>query len=210
MAHLILVRHGLSEWNKLGLWTGLTDVGLIPEGKEEAKRAAESIRGIPIDVAYTSLLKRAQETLSIMLTTLGKSAMPVFEEAALNERDYGIYTGKNKWQVKEEVGEEEFKKIRRGWEYPVPGGENLKEVYERVVPFYQKDISPRLARGENVLVVASGNSLRALVKYLEHLTVEQVTNLEFGVGEVYVYDIGAHDVVLSKDIRAANSRRGTI
>ena len=112
MAKLILVRHGTSEWNALGLWQGWTDIPLAPKGKEDALRAAESLRGIKIDRAYTSVLKRAKDTWGIMKDALGISP-PTVEHQALNERHYGIYQGKNKWEVKEQVGEEEFQKIRR-------------------------------------------------------------------------------------------------
>lgn len=209
MSFLILVRHGTSEWNALGLWQGWTDIPLAPQGKEEALRAAESLRDIRIDRAYTSVLKRSKETWEIMRNAL-RISPPTVEHQALNERHYGIYQGKNKWQVKEQVGEEEFQKIRRSWDHPIQDGEHLKDVYNRIVPYYEKNILPDLKSGKNVLVSAHGNSLRALVKYLEDLSIDEVLKLEFGIGEVYVYTIDAEGKITNKEIRAANPKRGKI
>src|ERR1700690_3642621 len=169
MAYLILVRHGKSQWNLLGKWTGFTDVDLVQEGIEEARRAAEAIKDIRIDCAFTSDLKRAKQTFVEICNALHSPEIKQVEDPALRERDYGAYTGKNKWEVKEEIGEEAFQRIRRGWDVPIPGGETLKDVYDRVVPYYTSRILPELLSGKNLLVVAHGNSLRALVKYLEHI-----------------------------------------
>jgi 2,3-bisphosphoglycerate-dependent phosphoglycerate mutase len=203
MAHLILVRHTKSEWNKLGLWTGWTDVSLAEEGRVQAKTTAENVRDLVIDHAYTSTLKRVKETWDIVQKTLGWD-IPTSENAALNERHYGIYTGKNKWEIQKQVGEEEFKKIRRSWNHPIPEGETLEDVYNRIVPFYEKEILPQLMMGKNVALIASGNSLRALVKRLEQLSEEDVLDLEFGIGEVYVYDIDPRGTIVGKKILAAN------
>jgi len=204
MAKLILVRHGKSEWNALGLWTGWTDVSLAPEGVEEAKRAGQALKDIKIDKAYVSALKRAQETLSGIVGELGYE-IPTVITPAINERDYGIYTGKNKWQVKEEIGEEGFNAIRRGWDVPVPKGETLKVVYERTVPYYQNTILPELMAGKNVIVSAHGNSLRALAKYLENVSDDGVANLEIGTGEIHMYEIDKDGKVVGKEVRASNS-----
>jgi 2,3-bisphosphoglycerate-dependent phosphoglycerate mutase len=206
MSKLVLVRHGKSEWNKLGLWTGLTDVSLTDEGREEAKRAGRSIaeQKIDIDKAYTSSLKRTKETLAEIESVLGKKISAKEESPAINERDYGVYTGKNKWQIKEEVGEEEFKRIRRGWDTFIPNGESLKDVFERVMPFYNKSVLPDLKAGKNVLLVGSGNSLRALVKGLEKISDADIGNLEFGTGEVYVYEIDNEGNILHKNILVDN------
>lgn len=205
MAYLVLVRHGKSEWNALGKWTGFTDVSLDQAGREEARRAAEAIRDIPLDCAFVSDLKRAQETLAEMSQVLNTSDLPVVIDSALKERDYGAYTGKNKWEVQKEIGDEAFQRLRRGWDEPVPQGETLKDVYARVVPCYTARILPELEAGKNVLVVAHGNSLRALVKYLEHVPDEQVAMLEIATGEVYVYTIDAAGQVAGKDVRATHS-----
>jgi len=207
MAYLILVRHGKSEWNKLGKWTGWTDVGLADEGREEARRAAEAIKDIHIDHVHVSTLKRAHETFKEMCGVLNAQHLEPKANAALDERSYGIYTGKNKWQVKEEIGEEEFKKIRRGWDHPIPEGETMKDVHDRAVPYYTEHILPELRRGENVLVVGHGNTFRALVKYLESMSDEGVSDLEFGTGEVYMYDVDKTGTIIGKTIRAANPNK---
>jgi 2,3-bisphosphoglycerate-dependent phosphoglycerate mutase len=210
MAKLILVRHSKSEWNELGKWTGWTDVDLNEQGRADAKTTAEALNDIEIDQAFVSKLKRAQQTLEIILNEIGQTAVPTTETAALNERDYGIYTGKNKWEVKEEVGEEEFQNIRRGWEHPIPEGETMKKVYERVVPFYENEVLPLLKDGKNVILAAHGNSLRALVKYLEDLSVEELMALEFGIGEAYVYEVDKSGKIENKQIRAKNPLAGKI
>lgn len=207
MAYLILVRHGKSEWNKLGKWTGWTDIGLVEEGLEEARRAAESIKGIKIDHVHVSTMKRAHETFEEMKGVLGLEELKPKVHSALKERSYGIYTGKNKWQVKEEVGEEEFKKIRRSWDHPIPEGETMKDVHDRVVPYYKEHILAELKRGENVLAIGHGNTFRALVKYLEGLSEEGVSDLEFGTGEVYIYNIDKAGKIVGKEIRAANPNK---
>ncbi|MEA2641635.1 MAG: 2,3-bisphosphoglycerate-dependent phosphoglycerate mutase [Chloroflexota bacterium] len=205
MAYLALVRHGQSEWNQLGLWTGLTDVTLNDIGREEAARAAAGIGDVRFDVAFTSTLQRAQETLDVILTKLGQKDVPIIRDAALNERNYGDLTGKNKWAIREEFGEEQFLKWRRSWDYPIPNGESLKDVYERVVPYYTTHILPELAAGKNVIVVAHGNSLRALVKYLEAISDEMISALEIGTAEVYLYDVAPDGKIVDKQIRAVNT-----
>lgn len=206
MAYLILVRHGKSEWNKLGQWTGLTDVELAGEGVLEARDAAEAIRDVPVHEVHTSALTRAKQTFEEIKKTLGwKVESQAFP--ALNERDYGIYTGKNKWQVKEEIGEEEFQKLRRGWDTPVPKGESLKDVHTRVVPHYKNEIHPRVLAGRTVLVVAHGNSLRALVKHLENIPEDKIAELEIGTGEVYCYEFDKEGKIVNKTIRAANPNK---
>lgn len=201
MSQLILVRHGESEWNLRGIWTGLTDIGLSEKGKEQAKLVGEKLKGFPIDFAFTSVLIRAKQTINEIKNVLGID-VPTFEDKALNERDYGIYTGKNKWEIKKEVGDEQFQKIRRGWDVPIENGESLKDVYNRVVPYFQTEILPKLKEGKNVLIVAHGNSLRALVKYLENLLDAQVENLEIAVGEIYIYSLNEQNVIVSKQIKS--------
>lgn len=204
MAKLVLVRHGESEWNAKGLWTGWTDVNLSENGHEEAKKAGEVLKDITPDVAYTSALKRAQQTLEEIQGVIGTSLIPTADKA-LNERSYGDFTGKNKWEVKEQVGEEEFQKLRRSWDYPPANGESLKMVYERVLPYYQSEIEPKLKDGKNVIIAAHGNSLRALIKYLENVSDEDITTLELATGGVYVYDIDAEGKVTAKEIRGSNT-----
>jgi 2,3-bisphosphoglycerate-dependent phosphoglycerate mutase len=199
MAYLLLLRHGESVWNKKGIWTGLTDVSLSDKGKEEAKSAANLIKNISLDFVFTSPLKRATETYEIIKKELSLSLIQK-EHTALNERDYGSFTGKNKWEIQKEVGEDQFLRIRRGWNAPIPNGETLKDVYDRVVPYFQSEIEPLLKNGKNVLIVAHGNSLRALVKYLEHVSDDDVSKVEFTTGQVWVYDFDENGTTTSKKI----------
>ncbi len=201
MAALALVRHGESTWNARGVWTGWKNPPLSKKGRQEAQDAAEQLRGIKFDIAFTSTLSRAKEALEIIKKTLGISDLPTIESPALNERNYGDYTGKNKWEVKKELGEEGFQQLRRGWDLPIPNGETLMDVYNRVVPYYKNEILPKIKQGENVLISAHGNSLRALVKYLDGLTDEEVENLEIATGEVIVYRIDREGKIVSKEIR---------
>ncbi len=205
MAKLILVRHGESLWNKEGKWTGLTDIALSDKGHEEAKNAGRTISEIPIDIAYTSPLLRAIQTLEDINSSRIPPISQITQNKALNERDYGDYTGKNKWAIKKQVGNEEFLKIRRSFAFPIPNGESLKNVYERVVPYYKSEIEPKLKEGKNVLISAHGNSLRALVKYLENISDGDIPNLEIATGEIYIYDTDKEGKVASKEILAAHS-----
>lgn len=206
MALLVLVRHGKSEWNHLGLWTGLVDVDLASEGIEEANRTGKLLSDIQFDHLYSSELYRAQRTLMEVVEATGKESYHEAEShRALNERDYGEFTGKNKWQVKAEVGDERFHRIRRHFNEPIPGGETLKDVHDRVVPFYESSILPHLMQEKNVLVVAHGNSLRALAKHLEGLSEEEVANLEIGTGEAHCYHIDQTGTIMSKEVRGANT-----
>lgn len=201
MAYLILVRHGESEWNAKGLWTGLTDISLSEKGKEEARIAAQEIQDIPLDMVFTSDLKRAQETADIITHQLATNS-PLIKNKALNERDYGELTGKNKWDLKKEFGDEKFTLLRRSFDYPIPGGETLKDVYNRVIPYYKAIIEPKLKAGKNVLIAAHGNSIRALIKYLDQISDENIAHLEVATGEVYVYIIDSDGTVSHKEIRA--------
>lgn len=198
MAYLALVRHGQSRWNAQGRWTGLTDIGLNNVGKDEAARASHSLKDTAFDTGFTSPLKRAKQTLEIIKKELGIESLPTEESTALNERDYGDYTGKNKWEIKDEVGEEKFDKIRRGWNEPIPNGETLEDVYKRIVPYYKQSILPKLKSGQNIIVSAHGNSLRALVKYLEQIPDDKIANLEIGTGQIYLYQLDKNGKIISK------------
>lgn len=203
MAYLALVRHGISEWNKKGLWTGWTDVSLAPEGFEEAKRTGVALRDIPFDNAFTSDLLRAQQTLKVMEDVFGYK-MPTLVVPELKERNYGDLTGKNKWEIREKYGDDQFLKWRRGWDDEIPGGETLKQVYQRVVPYFESKILPFLKAGKNVLISAHGNSLRALVKFLENISDEKIAEVEINTGEAFVYSIGSNGEIESKEVRATN------
>jgi 2,3-bisphosphoglycerate-dependent phosphoglycerate mutase len=207
MAYLVLVRHGQSAWNELGQWTGLTDVELTQKGRAEARAAAGTLENITFGAAHTSKLKRAQDTLAEILGELGQTEVEAKKAAALNERDYGDLTAKNKWQVRKEHGDEKFMKWRRSWDYPVPGGETLKDVHARVVPYYEEHILADLKAGKNVIVAAHGNSLRALVKHLENIPESEIPGLEIGTGEVYLYEIEPESGrIIAKEIKVAGGK----
>jgi len=207
MAYLVLVRHGQSEWNLLGQWTGLTDVNLTDDGRAEAQRAAKTLEDIDLHRAYSSELTRAKHTLDEIVNHLGKTEVERSEHAELNERDYGDLTGKNKWQVREEYGEEKFQAWRRSWDHPVPGGETLKDVSERVLPFYEQHILDDLKSGKNVIVAAHGNSLRALIKHLDEVADDKSHEVEIMTGEVLVYEIDDTGKLLKKEIRVTNDKK---
>ena len=209
MSTLVLVRHGKSQWNEKGLWTGWRDIPLAPSGFEEAKKTGEELKGIHFDLAYTSSLIRAKQTLDEILKVINQTP-PILASQALNERDYGDYTEKNKWDIQKTLGEEEFEKIRRSWDYPPPNGESLKMVYERVLPYYKQEIEPKLIEGKNILVSAHGNSLRALVKYLENIPDDKIAVLEIGTGEAYIYQIDENGKVVSKEIKGVNENKGNV
>ncbi len=200
---LVLVRHGESEWNAKGVWTGLTDIGLTQKGKAEAAAAARALSDIRFDLAVSSPLLRAKDTRTIILHTLHQEQVALAESPAINERDYGVYTGKNKWEIQKELGDDAFLKLRRGWDYPVEKGESLKMVYQRVVPYYEAEILPLLKQGKNILITAHGNSLRALMKYLDGVSDEDVAAIELATGEIVVYRIDTEGRVVDRSRRSA-------
>jgi 2,3-bisphosphoglycerate-dependent phosphoglycerate mutase len=205
MAKLILARHHESEWNKIGLWTGMRDRHLTPYGFEKAEEMGGAIKDIQIDRAFASMLVRSIETLSSMLNVIGEYNVPVEYAAALNERNYGDYTGKDKWEMLELIGEERWDNIRRAWNCPVPNGETLKMVYERTIPYFLEKILPAVNKGEVVLVVAHGNSCRALMKYIENISDEGIKNVEMPFGAIYIYDLDNDGHVLKKEVRQVQS-----
>jgi 2,3-bisphosphoglycerate-dependent phosphoglycerate mutase len=200
MANLILVRHGESRWNAKGIWTGLTDISLSNKGRAESKKVANLLKKYKINIAYTSKLKRSIETLDLIKQVLNLDKLRVVKDEALNERDYGEFTGKNKWEIKKRFGEEKFLAIRRGWNFPIVGGETLKDVYNRVIPYYESEILPRLKDGKNVLIVAHGNSLRALIKNLENISDLEIEHLEIKTGDAYLFKIDSAGNIISKQI----------
>lgn len=200
-SYLVLVRHGTSEYNEKGLWAGWDDPNLTQKGEKDAVIAAKTIKDIHFDIGFASPLIRHNLTLSIIKKALNRKDMPTVVSKALLERNYGDFTGMNKWDVKKQLGEEEFLKLRRSWDYPVPNGESLKDVYDRVVPYYKDYILPKLKAGKNIIVSSSGNALRSLVKYLENISDEDISKLEIAPGEVYVYQLDEDGKVVSKEIR---------
>ena len=185
---LALVRHGESEWNKLNLFTGWKDPDLTDKGVEEARKAGRLLKanGKPFDVAYTSDLKRAQRTLSIILGELGQESLVTHRDQKLNERDYGELSGLNKDDARKRWGQEQVHIWRRSFDIPPPGGESLKDTAARVLPYYEAKIWPDMKAGRNVLVVAHGNSLRALIMKLEGLSGEEPTARGLATGVPFV------------------------
>ena len=190
---LVLVRHGQSDWNLKNLFTGWRDVDLTEKGVAEAREAGRKLKaqGIKFDVAFTSVLKRAQRTLDLMLTELGQTTIPVFKDQALNERDYGDLVGLNKDDARKKWGEEQVHIWRRSYDVAPPGGESLRDTAARVLPYYIREILPRVLRGDRVLVSAHGNSLRALVMVLDKHTPETITKLNLETGIPMIYRLNA-------------------
>ena len=215
MSHLILVRHGQSEWNLENRFTGWVDVDLAPKGKLEACKSGEFIKEqkIKIDYFFTSYQKRAINTLKLILDTLRIQNVQTIKAWQLNERHYGALTGLNKKETEEKIGEEQFKKYRRSWDVapplmaedsnylenfsPLDGGipqnkipltESLKNTYERVIPFYDIEINKNLKNGKNILISAHGNSLRALCKYLFKISDTKINELEIPTGNPLIIE----------------------
>ncbi len=206
MSKLIIARHHESEWNHLGLWTGKRDRHLTEYGFAKSTEMGKLVKGIQIDRAFASMQVRSIETLSCILEALELYSVPTEHSAALNERDYGDYTGKSKWDMEKAVGDEIWNKIRREWDYPVPNGETLKDVYNRAVPFFMQSIVPHLNQGENVLVVSHGNAIRALVKYIENIPDEKVKDVEMLFGGILIYELDAQGKMISKEVRKVESK----
>ena len=216
MSKLVFIRHGQSEWNLKNLFTGWVDVNLSEQGEQEAKEAGRKLKeaGIEFDQAYTSVLTRAIKTLHFALEESGQLWIPEEKSWRLNERHYGALQGKNKQAAAEKFGEEQVHIWRRSYDVLpplldandegsaandrryanldpriVPGGENLKVTLERVIPFWEDKIAPDLLAGKNVIVAAHGNSLRALTKYIEQISDEDIMNVEMATGQPVVYDL---------------------
>ena len=186
--YLVLVRHGQSEWNEKNLFTGWKDPGLTQKGIEEAKKAGHQLNklGLNFDIMHTSALIRAQLTGQIILDVLKQGSLETIENQALNERDYGELTGLNKDEARENFGVDQVQIWRRSYDTPPPGGESLKDTYNRVIPYFESEILP-LMKDKNVLISAHGNSLRALVKYLDNISEEDIVKLEIATGEPIFY-----------------------
>lgn len=191
---LFLVRHGQSQWNLENRFTGWRNPDITEKGKEEAKKAGQLLKNEKIDVAFTSILKRAIHTLEIILEEAELTDIPITKNKALNERDYGDLSGKNKAELAKEVGEEQVHIWRRSYDVPPPGGESLKDTCERVIPYFEEYIKPELQSGKNVIITAHGNSLRALVMFLENLSPEEILKREIATGDPITY-------VLDKDLK---------
>jgi 2,3-bisphosphoglycerate-dependent phosphoglycerate mutase len=199
---LVLVRHGQSEWNQKNLFTGWRDVGLTELGIEEARAAGRRLktRGFTFDLAYTSALKRAQDTLTIMLEELGQPGLETKWDQALNERDYGDLVGLNKDDARKRWGEEQVHQWRRSYDTAPPGGESLKDTLARALPYYVTHILPDVLSGKKVLVSAHGNSLRALIMAIEGQSPEEIVKLELPTGVPVVYRLRPDSRIESKEI----------
>jgi 2,3-bisphosphoglycerate-dependent phosphoglycerate mutase len=197
---LVLVRHGQSEWNLKNLFTGWKDVDLTEKGIEEARAAGRKLKaqGLAFDVAFTSGLKRAQNTLDLLLAEMGQSNIPIHRDPALNERDYGDLVGMNKDDARKKWGEEQVLIWRRSYDVQPPGGESLKDTVARTLPYFIQEILPAVLRAERTIVSAHGNSLRALVMVLEKLSPEGILKRELATGVPIVYRLNADATVASK------------
>ena len=215
MIKLVLVRHGKSVWNKENKFTGWTDVELAPEGIEEAKNAGKELykNNFNFDIVYTSVLKRAIDTANLIINEMNDSDLIIKRSYKLNERHYGALQGLNKQETIEKCGEEQVKLWRRGFVKPpevtmddprfpgndplykdidknvLPLSESLKETIERVAEYYEEEIKPNLLDKKSIMIVAHGNSLRGLVKYIENLSDEDIMNFEIPTGKPLVYEL---------------------
>ena len=201
---LVLVRHGQSEWNKLNLFTGWKDPDLTPQGVEEAMEAGQVLNaeGFKFDIAFTSVLVRAERTCQMILDGVGQSDLETIHDQALNERNYGDLAGLNKDDARAKWGEEQVHIWRRSYDVPPPGadGESLRDTGARVWPYYMTEILPRVLRGQTVLVAAHGNSLRSLVMVLDRLGKEEILKLNLATGVPMVYRLHADSTVADKRV----------
>ena len=187
--YLVLVRHGQSEWNAKNLFTGWKDPDLTHKGIEEAVNAGKKINeyGLSFSCMFTSALVRAQNTAKIILKEIEQEDIPTYQDKNLNERAYGSLTGMDKDEARQKFGSEQVQIWRRSFDTSPPDGESLKDTYNRVVPYFQKNILPHLTDGKNVLVSAHGNSLRALVKLIENISENDIVKLEIATGQPIIY-----------------------
>ncbi len=198
MGKLVLVRHGQSQWNLENRFTGWVDVPITELGAQEAARAGQALKGIAFDLAFTSALTRAQQTLDIILRECGRTGIPIERSQALNERHYGDLQGLNKAETAQKYGDAQVHQWRRSYDIKPPNGESLKDTAARTLPYFNEKILPQAAAGRKVLVAAHGNSLRAIVMGLEKLSAEQILKVEIGTCKPIVYDIGPKGEVLKK------------
>lgn len=198
MSKLVLLRHGQSQWNLENRFTGWVDVDLTTQGRDEALAAGEKIKDVKFDLAFTSVLRRANETLQLALQSTGQTSLPVVKDQALNERHYGALQGLNKAETAAKFGEAQVKIWRRSFDVPPPAektdlnpegiSESLKDTAARTLPYFNSKIMPEIAAGKNVLVAAHGNSLRSIVMQLDEMTKEEVLELNIATGIPIVYE----------------------
>jgi 2,3-bisphosphoglycerate-dependent phosphoglycerate mutase len=188
MTTVVLLRHGESQWNLENRFTGWVDVPLSEKGVEEAKSAGEKLKGYVFDHAFTSVLKRANDTLNIVLDITGQKSIPIDYDQALNERHYGDLQGLNKAETAKKYGDAQVKLWRRSFDVQPPNGESLKNTLERVLPYWDAKILPCVKKGERLIIAAHGNSLRSLVMHLDNLSREAVLELNIPTGVPLVYE----------------------
>jgi 2,3-bisphosphoglycerate-dependent phosphoglycerate mutase len=205
-AKLVLVRHGLSVYNDQNRFTGWKDVDLNQQGRDEAKQAVNLLMNYKFDLAFTSDLIRAKNTLSIILEGIDQKDIPVIENMALNERDYGDLIGQNKAEAAEKYGEKQVHLWRRSFDTPPPGGESLKDTADRVIPYLKNEIVPFISSGKNVLVSAHGNSIRAIVMDLQNYSPEQILRTEIGWCEPWVFEFENDNVVNLEIVSRSGSK----
>ena len=198
MPYLLLMRHGQSTYNLENRFTGELDVPLSPLGIEEAAKAAIKLKDYPVDVAYTSKLQRAIDTLQIILKSRNQNRIEVIETEALNERNYGVLQGLNKSDIIKQYGEARVLEWRRSFYVAPPGGESLKDTSDRVMPFFNSVVRETLKKNKHVLIVAHGNSLRAILKELDALDDKAIADVEIRTGEIYAYGFEPRSGVFSK------------
>lgn len=197
MAKLVIFRHGQSLWNLENKFTGWVDVELSPKGVDEARQAGLKLNGYAFDYAYASDLKRAQNTLKLALESAGHAPVSPIYNKALNERMYGDLQGLDKAETARKYGEEQVKIWRRSFDVPPPNGESLKDTADRVIPYFESEIIPKLKAGKNVVIAAHGNSLRALIMYLEKMTPEEILEFEIATAQPRLYELDHNMNVLS-------------
>ncbi len=204
MSQLVLIRHGQSLWNLENRFTGWVDVPLTDQGRREAREGGRLIQDLTFQVAYTSMLIRAQETLDIILDEISQRP-PIIRDQALNERHYGDLQGLNKTETATHYSEEQVRIWRRSFDVPPPNGESLKQTSERTLPFFERAILGDIKLGKNVLLVAHGNSNRSIVMRLDGLSTKEVMRLELKTGVPVIYELSPEGEVLSKEIREIKS-----
>ena len=189
MATLVIFRHGQSVWNLENKFTGWVDVELTEKGIQEAKHAGEKLKPFKFDLAYASDLKRAQNTLKLALEISNQPHINTTYNKALNERMYGDLQGLDKTETAIKFGEDQVKVWRRSYDVAPPNGESLKDTAARVIPYFKEEIEPKLKEGKNIVIAAHGNSLRALIMYLEHMTPQQILEFEIGTAIPRYYEL---------------------
>jgi 2,3-bisphosphoglycerate-dependent phosphoglycerate mutase len=204
MGKIVLVRHGQSQWNLENRFTGWVDVSITEKGAKEAHAAGKEMKqlGLKFDLAFTSELKRAQETLAILLEELGQKGLATEKDKALNERHYGDLQGLDKAETAKKYGDEQVHIWRRSYDVKPPNGESLKDTAERTLPYFKAKILPAAKAGKTVLVAAHGNSLRAIVMELERLTPEQIMKVNIDTCQPIIYEIGKDGSVTGKTVAA--------